>query len=659
MVKQKSDPLVTSDKTQEYHRALWDNSSTPQAVQQLDGTILDANQAFAKLIGRSLVETLGLNIWAITPQKYHSKQPLELARLEQEGKFSIQRVLLNPQGKAIPVKLSAVKIQIEENSLVLLHAQAIVLPARVMPETSQSNLQIQSLLDELPIAVFWKDRNSNYLGCNKKVAEFAGLASTEDIIGKTDYDLPWKKEEADWFRECDRRIIDSGKAEYNILEPQKQADGSEKWLKTNKFVLRDAENRVVGIAGTAEDITERVELEKQLQEQTQNLEKLVEQRTRELNTSQARFERLVTNVPGAIYQFKLDTNGKFSFPYISSDCEDIFELNAETIVGDSQSILSLIDPADVSNFEQAIEDSAKTLEPKHWEGKITTPSGQIKWIQTASRPEKQVDGSIVWDGLTIDISDRKQAEQQLRESQQLLELILDTLPQRVFWKDRNFNYLGCNKIFAQDAGVDSPEEIIGKDDFELTWHKSAHLYRADDEVIVAGGAPKINYEESQIRENGTILRIRTSKLPLKNKNGSIIGLFGTYEDISDLSQQKQKTENAQDFLAKAIDSISNPIFVKDTNHSWVLLNDAYCNFLGYSKEEMLGKSEPDFYPQEQADIYWAKDELVMLSGTEETEEEPFTDRDGNEKIIVTKKSCFQDLNGNNYLLGMIVDIYDA
>ncbi|MGD1918769.1 MAG: PAS domain-containing protein, partial [Pleurocapsa sp.] len=193
---------------------------------------------------------------------------------------------------------------------------------------------------------------------------------------------------------------------------------------------------------------------------------------------------------------------------------------------------------------------------------------------------------------------------------------------------------------------------MGKSDFELNWHKSAHLYRADDEVILAGGAPKLKYEESQIRDNGQTIAIRTSKLPLKDKNGRIIGLFGSYEDISDISQQKQKTETAQDFLEKAIDSISNPIFVKDTNHHWVLLNDAYCEFLGYSKEEMLGKSEPDFYSQEQADIYWAKDELVMLSGGQETEEEPFTDKEGNEKIIVTKKSCFQDLNGNTYLLGM-------
>ncbi len=659
MVQQQPDPLVISNHTQAYHRALWDNSPIPQAVYQLDGTILDANQAFAELIGRNLIETLGLNIWAITAEEYQIDRVLEQNSLEQEGKFTIQGAYLDPNGQSIPVKLVKTKIDLEGNSLVLLSAEKITPSVTGDRQNSQSPVQLQSVLDQLPIAVFWKDRDSVYLGCNQIFAEVAGLASPAEIIGKTDRDLPWKQEESEWFRECDRTAIASGKPEYNIIEPQKQADGSQRWLKTHKMVLRDSENNVIGIAGTFEDITERIELEKQLQEQTQNLESLVAKRTQQLIQSKARFEKLVTNVPGAIYQFKLEPNGSFSFPYISSDCQEIFGYTSKQIMQNSELVMSLIHPEDRSSFEELIKKSAQTLQPKHWEGRIITPSGETKWVQTASRPEPQADGSIIWDGLTIDISDRKRADRELRESQQLLHLIFDTLPQRVYWKDTNFNYLGCNQIFAQDAGLESPEEIVGKNDFELNWCKSAHLYRADDELILVGGTPKLNYEESQIRDDGSIRILRTSKLPLKDRNGRIIGLFGSYEDITDISKQKQKIEKAQDFLEKAINSISNPIFVKDTNHRWVLLNDAYCDFLGYSKEEMLGKSEPDFYPQEQADIYWAKDELVMLSGGRETEEEPFIDAEGNEKIIVTQKSCFQDLDGNTYLLGMIIDIYDA
>ena len=662
MVQQTSDNLAQSNNSNNsrgYHQTLWDYSPTAQAVYQLNGIILDANQAFANLIGRTIIETLGLNIWAITPAKYHHLQQIEQVSLEKEGKFTAEQAFLDPHEQPIPVRLSGIKLELAGNSLVLLSAEKISSPSTLDSNPAQSVNQLSSILDGMGMGIFWKDRNSVYLGCNQKFAEFVGLASPTEIVGKTDDDLPWNKEGTDWWRECDRRVLDSKIPEYNIIEPLPQADGSQKWLKTNKMLFCDSHGNIIGIAGTCEDITERVELEKQLKEQVQTLESLVANKTQELISNQARFEKLLVNVPGAIYQLKQDIHGSFSFPYISSDCEAICERTSEQIMQNAELILSLIHPEDLSNFEQVVEQSAQTLQHKHWEGRIITPSGQTKWIQTASKPEKQADGSIVWDGFTIDISDRKQAEQKLRESQQLLHLILDTLPQRVFWKDKHFNYLGCNKVFAQDAGFNSPKEVIGKNDFELSWHKSASLYHADEEVILAGGTPKLNYEEFQNRDDGSIVKLRISKLPLKDKNGRIIGLFGSYEDISNIGKQEQQTENAKYFLEKAIDSINSPIFVKDTNHKWVLVNDAYCKFLGYSQAEILGKSEPDFFSQAQADIYWAKDELVMLSGGQEIDEEPFIDAEGNEKIIITKKSCFQDLDGNTFLLGMITDIYDA
>ena len=659
MVQQQSDQLAASVKSQSYRTALWTQSPTAQVVHQLDGTILDVNQAFANLIDRTVIETLGLNIWNITPKKYHDFQAKELAKLEREGTFQAQHSFLKANGQPVAVSLAGVKIELEENNLVLLSVERATSPTTVDTQVGKSIVGLQKILDELPMAIFWKDRNLNYLGANKKFSDVAGFDSPQSLIGKNDYDGPWKREEAEWFRECDLRVMDSGISEPNIIEPQQQSDGSQRWLKTSKMVLRDVDSQVIGILGTFEDITEKIELEKELKNQTQNLEAIVAKRTQELTSNKARFEKLVVNVPGAMYQFKQSIDGSFSFPYISADCEEICEISAEEIMHKPELLMSQIHPADISNFEKIVQKSAETLEPKHWEGRLVNPLGKVTWIQTASKPEKQADGSIVWDGLMIDISDRKQAEQELRESQQLLRLIFDTLPQRIFWKDTDLKYLGCNQLFARDAGLESPEEIIGKDDFELSWHKSAALYRADDEIILAGGAPKINYEEAQIQSDGNFKIIKTNKLALKDKSGRIVGLFGSYEDTSDINEQKQQTENAQNFLEKAFDSISNPIFVKDTNHRWVLVNEAYCKFVGYSKAEMLGKSEPDFYSQEQADIYWAKDELVMLSGTEETDEEPFTDSEGNEKILVTKKSCFYDLDGKTYLLGMIVDIYDV
>jgi len=134
----------------------------------------------------------------------------------------------------------------------------------------------------------------------------------------------------------------------------------------------------------------------------------------------------------------------------------------------------------------------------------------------------------------------KNAKQALQESQQMLQLVMDTIPVRLFWKDKNFIYLGCNKAFALDAGLKTSQEIVGKNDFELSWKVTAPLYRSDDTEIIQKNISKVNYEEPQVREDGTSLWLRTTKIPLQNHQGEIIGLFGSYEDIT----EKKKAEEA-------------------------------------------------------------------------------------------------------------------
>ncbi|WP_019029721.1 ATP-binding protein [Colwellia piezophila] len=129
------------------------------------------------------------------------------------------------------------------------------------PTSLPSTELFQSVLDTLPFCVFWKDFNSVGLGCNQALADIAGLDSPKDYIGKTDYDLPWTEEEADFFRECDRRVMDSGKAEVNIIESQKQANGRIAWLETSKIPLTDKNGNIIGILGAFHDITERKRIE--------------------------------------------------------------------------------------------------------------------------------------------------------------------------------------------------------------------------------------------------------------------------------------------------------------------------------------------------------------------------------------------------------------
>ena len=107
----------------------------------------------------------------------------------------------------------------------------------------------------------------------------------------------------------------------------------------------------------------------------------------------------------------------------------------------------------------------------------------------------------------------------------MFQMILDHIPQRIFWKDTEFKYLGCNKLFAIDAGLKDPSEIVGKDDFELSWQDSASLYRKDDKQVMRSKNPKLRYRESVKVPGGKVMWVETNKLPMLNTEGKVIGIL--------------------------------------------------------------------------------------------------------------------------------------
>ncbi len=123
---------------------------------------------------------------------------------------------------------------------------------------------LRDIIDNVPYAVFWKDLDSVYLGCNGEFARAAGLGRAEEIVGKTDYELAWRREEAEFFRRIDREVMDAGQPILNLEESQQQADGRSVVLLTSKVPLRDADGRVRGILGIYTDITDRKGMEQQL-----------------------------------------------------------------------------------------------------------------------------------------------------------------------------------------------------------------------------------------------------------------------------------------------------------------------------------------------------------------------------------------------------------
>lgn len=141
----------------------------------------------------------------------------------------------------------------------------------------------------------------------------------------------------------------------------------------------------------------------------------------------------------------------------------------------------------------------------------------------------------------------------------LLHEILKHLPVRVFWKDTELRFVGCNAMFARDAGFSSPEDVIGKDDFQMAWREQAELYRADDKRVMTLGQPKLNYDEPQTTADGSMIWLRTSKVPIRDDKGNVIGILGIYEDITARKQSEVEWHNTSRAL-RAIGACNEAMF---------------------------------------------------------------------------------------------------
>jgi PAS domain S-box-containing protein len=240
-----------------------------------------------------------------------------------------------------------------------------------------------------------------------------------------------------------------------------------------------------------------------------------------------------------------------------------------------------------------------------------------------------------------DITERKRAEEelsekhrqlqetvvQLEQARKMLHLVIESIPVRVFWKDRDLRYLGCNTLFARDAGLSRPEEIIGLDDFALGWREQAELYRANDRQTMESDVPKMNIVEPQTTPAGSMIWLNTCKVPLHLPNGRVFGVLGVYEDITEHRRTAEALNLRESYLTAIIENQPGLLWLKDTEGRFLSVNHAFVRSCGRQRlEEVVGKTDLDIWPRELAEKYRGDDREVMTRGTPIAVEERIFDQ---------------------------------
>ncbi|MHC1741599.1 MAG: transporter substrate-binding domain-containing protein [Syntrophobacteraceae bacterium] len=226
----------------------------------------------------------------------------------------------------------------------------------------------------------------------------------------------------------------------------------------------------------------------------------------------------------------------------------------------------------------------------------------------------------------------------LEQSRSTLQLIIESIPVRVFWKDRDLRYLGCNTLFAQDAGLSRPDQLIGLDDFVMGWRDQADLYREDDRQVMESGVPKMNIVEPQTTPSGSRIWLKTCKVPLRLPEGGLLGVLGVYEDITERRQTAEALSLRESYLTAIIENQPGLLWLKDSEGRFLSVNHAFARSCGRrSPEEVIGKTDLDIWPKDLAEKYRADDREVMAGHTPLAVEEPIADQ-GDVKWFQTFKT---------------------
>ena len=404
----------------------------------------------------------------------------------------------------------------------------------------ESRRFLHLVLDALPNQhILWKDRNSVFLGCNRLGASILRGGLPEDIVGKTNYDMFWTAEEAEFFQRDDQQIMDSNQARLGVIEPQSRPGGQQAWLEVNKVPLHDAEGEVVGILIAYQDITER---------QTALSDR---RRAESLLREQEQFLRSIYDgVDYAIFAVEVLPDRSLRYLGLNSIAEQAMGVTSEACLGKSPA--EVLAPAIAAISNQRFAACLEAGSSRTWEDYL--PFHEEAWWTTTLTPLFNEAGSvhrIV--GTSINTTDRKRAEAQLREQEQFLRSIYDGVACFIFvvevQADGDFTYISYNKASEELTGLKSAD-IAGKTPEQRFGLEEGAIVRQGFQECVTAATAVTREEHITFGDRGQPKWFLTTLNPIKSQDGAINRIVGTAFDVTDLKHaQTQLQQQATDLEA--------------------------------------------------------------------------------------------------------------
>lgn len=532
----------------------------------LDGVLIYSNRVVKDMLGYSVRSIIGKKIfdlmvpedtgkcWDIFRTAISSKEPIENIITHLKAKDSSVRTvevsceqMLDDEGRLVGFR--GVTVDITDMLSRHQRTQEIYSTYEAVVEYSQTGIFII--------------QNGLLIYVNPRICELMGYTKDE-ILGTP----IWKyvhPDDLSWLVEYNRRRIAGESAPEQYV-----ARGITKSGEVRSFDFRA---RLIQFKGEPAILLNAIDITDSIRAQEA------------LRKSEREYRDLVEKTSDWVWQ--VDENNIYT--YASPRSRDLLGYGPEEMVGKSP--FDFMPPDEAESVAEIFTPIIDNRQPfTLLENTLVHRDGHLVVVESNGEPVYDDEGVFRgYRGTDRDITERKRSEEDLRQSREMLQLVMNSIPQYVFWKDTNSRYVGCNEIFARDAGVGSREEIIGKTDYDLVWGETnADSYREWDRKVMEADKPEYHIIEPQLTADGKHRLVDTNKVPLHDAEGKVVGILGTVEDITERKQAEQALQEAEAKYRSLVEETMVGVFMIQDD-TFVYVNPRMLEIFGTASDEMLEK----------------------------------------------------------------------
>lgn len=504
---------------------------------------------------------------------------------------------------------------------------------RAEEDLRASQLLLRTIFDAIPIPVFVKDAERRFVMVNTAASNKYGLDPVEALGRRADEFPQFFEAGVQAVAMEEKEVMRTGIAMEIPERVSVREDGTEEWHRAIRVPLFDNEGNVTGLVAIREDITERRRTVIALEESRQFLRAVFD------------------TIPSPITVRDRDGN----LTMVNKAHVAGTGLTPEQFIALPDRYPLLIQE-DAQKVEAANKKVMETGELISEEAPYRWKAGGENYYQTERVPLKNIQGETI--GVIVvhqDITERKRAEDNLRQNEAQLQQVFDSIPHTVILKDREGRYLQVNQAACEFWGV-TPEQILGSKAADLPGRSEEEFAAivSSDKVVLDGGEGIRWFQQKLTDSSGNPRSFQTAKTAMKDSEGNVTGLVSVGLDITERVRAEEDLRDSRRLLQTVFDALPVQVFVKDAENKYLMVNRKVLDYSGLTNEDFQGRHvlETPYGTSEQRELFLESDRQVMETGEPfDMANRPYTSKDGDHRIQHVVKVPIKDEEGN--VLGVV------